>query len=206
MLMMREESGLDMNNQAFLLQNLMAKRLSLGKISKDLLANSVNHICGKGEHIWIGTKKGICKINIKDPALIPRWFTTNEGLPHNNIRQLHIDTKGRLLTSQLCVTKYTTSWIMMKSGSLEFSNLGALTSIASFTEDQNGNLWAGSLGHGVWMIKADSLRNYTRTSGLISDFCYSMALTKDGFPIIAHIGGISLINSEKNIIKTFQPV
>ena len=55
-------------------------------ISRDDLENSVNHITGKGNTIWISTKKGICKLNPLTGE--KKWFNTNSGLPYNNIQQL----------------------------------------------------------------------------------------------------------------------
>lgn len=60
-------------------------------ISQDDLENSVNHITGKGNIIWISTKKGICQLNHLTGE--KKWFNTNSGLPYNNIQQLFIDSK-----------------------------------------------------------------------------------------------------------------
>jgi ligand-binding sensor domain-containing protein len=65
-------------------------RFSSVYISDDELANSVNHITGQEGTIWVSTKKGICRIHPGSDQT--RWFTTDHGLPHNNIQQLYIDS------------------------------------------------------------------------------------------------------------------
>jgi ligand-binding sensor domain-containing protein len=95
-------------------------------ISNDNLANSVNHITGKDGIIWVGTKKGICRISGETGNT--KWFTTDDGLPHNNIRQLYIDSKGRVLVATLCSEIY---YINDKDeiGRLENSRMGSFNSV-----------------------------------------------------------------------------
>ncbi len=170
-------------------------------ISRDELANSVNHITGQGEDIWISTKKGLCLI--KRNSGLKKWFTTNEGLPHNNIKQMYIDPEGRVLIATQCKEIH----YINKNDEvavLENSGMGPFNSIVSFGMDAQETLWAGSMGNGVWWITDDTIKNFTRESGLLSDFCYSLALTKEGKPVVSHSGGISLIDPETNIVKTFS--
>ena len=169
-------------------------------ISNDELSNSVNFITGTGEYLWIGTKKGLCRITNGSGKLI--WFTTNEGLPHNNINQLCIDSAGRVLIATLCNKIHYIS----ENGIvevLEHAPMDPMNPIVSFAEDNYGRLWVATYGNGVWMIKNDSILNYNTSSGLFSDFCYSLAFTKEGEPIIGHTGGISIIIPGTSRIKTF---
>lgn len=170
-------------------------------ISKDELSNSINHITGKGEYIWVGTKKGLCRISISTGEI--QWFTTNEGMPHNHIKQLYIDSQERVMIATLSNRLY---YILHNNDVtfLENSVMGPLNSIISLDEDLDGNLWAGTHGNGVWLIKEDTLLNFNSTSGLLSDFCYSLSITKEGELIIGHSGGISRIDPDTKKIKTFS--
>ena len=170
-------------------------------ISNDNLANSVNHITGKDGYIWVGTKKGICRI-IGETGNT-EWFTTDHGLPHNNIQQLYIDSAGRVLVATLCSE---INYISDKGevGRLDKSSMGPFNSVVSISEGNDGTIWAGTHGNGVWKILEGDNVNYNRTSGLISDFCYSLTTTDEGVVVIGHRGGISQIDPETNIIRTFS--
>ncbi len=170
-------------------------------ISNDNLANSVNHITGKVGIIWVGSKKGICRISGETGNT--KWFTTDDGLPHNNIRQLYIDSKDKVLVATLCSEIY---YINDKDeiGRLENSRMGSFNSVVSISEGNDGTIWAGSQGNGVWKIGEEGIINYTRTSGLLSDFCYSLTHTEEGVLVIGHRGGISQIDPVTNRIKTFS--
>jgi len=170
-------------------------------ISNDDLANSVNHITGKGDSIWVGTKKGVCKISGETGHT--RWFTTDHGLPHNNIQQLYIDSKGRVLVATLCSEIH---YINDKGevDRLENSRMGTFGSVMSISEDKAGTIWAGTHGNGVWKIVEGDNENYNRTSGLLSDYCYSLTHTMQGVIIVGHRGGISRITPGTSRIRTFS--
>jgi len=118
-------------------------------ISDNNLANSVNHITGKDGYIWIGAKKGICRINFETSAT--KWFTADHGLPHNNIQQLYIDSSGRVLVATLCSEIH---YISDKGevGRLDNSSMGSFSSVVSISEGSDGTIWAGTQGNGVWKI------------------------------------------------------
>jgi len=170
-------------------------------ISNDDLANSVNHITGQDGYIWIGTKKGICRISRESGNT--KWFTTDDGLPHNNIQQLYIDSKGRVLVATLCSEIH---YISDKGeiGRLDKSRIGPFNSVVSISEGNDGIVWAGTQGNGIWKIMEGDNANYNRTSGLISDFCYSLTHTEEGVIVVGHRGGVSQIDPETNRIKTFS--
>ena len=170
-------------------------------ISNDDLTNSINHITGHEKDIWVSTKKGIFRINSKTGST--KWFTTDDRLPHNNVNQLYIDAMGRVLIATLCneiyyINENETVEI------LENINLGSINSVGSFAEDNNGDLWIGTHGNGLWLANQDTLMHFTRSSGLFSDFCYTLAITGGGQALIGHTGGLSLINPESNSITTFS--
>jgi len=189
-----EQSGLFVFNPP-------GKQFTPVPISQDELSNSVNYITGKGEYIWIGTKKGLCRITSSSGKT--RWYTTNEGLPHNHIRQVYINHQGRVLIATQCNKIYYIN-NQGEVSLLEKSYMGTLNSITSFAEDHDGNLWAGTNGNGVWMINEDTIKNYTRVSGLLSDYCYGLAITSKGEPIISHTGGVSVIDPENNNVKIYS--
>jgi len=170
-------------------------------ISVGRLANSINHITGDNRYLWIGTKKGVCRINGENNEL--RWFTTEEGLPHNNIQQLYIDSLDRVLVATNCKEIFYIG-SDGKVAILENSWIETPSLVTSFQESNDGTIWAGTMGNGVWELKKDGNINYTKISGLYSNFCYSLSLSDMGDLVIGHRGGISLIGPESVRIRVLS--
>lgn len=169
-------------------------------LSQDNLENSVNHITGKGNTIWISTKKGICKLNALTG--VKRWFSTNDGLPHNNIQQLYIDSNDNVLIATICKN---ISYIDKNSKVTTFPNTNSmgLTSVISLVEDTSRSIWVATQGNGIYKFNGDTNLNFTRSSGLLSDYCYSMIFDGRHNIIVSHRGGFSQIDMETNMIKNY---
>ncbi|HUX57389.1 MAG TPA: ATP-binding protein [Bacteroidales bacterium] len=170
-------------------------------LSKDDLENSVNKITGKGNTIWIGTQKGVCKLNPLTGSR--KWFNTDNGLPHNNIQILYIDSKDRVLIGTICRNIF---FIDENDNvvPLEITNSLGLNSVISLTEDNSGSLWVATQGNGVYKFKDERNNwNYTRASGLLSDYCYSLAFDGRNKILVGHRGGFSQIDTEANRLKSY---
>ena len=169
-------------------------------LSNDDLENSINHITGKGSTIWISTKKGACKLNTITGTR--KWFNIHNGLPHNNIQQLFIDSIGRVLVGTICSIIY---YIDPDDNvcTLDLTNSLGLNSVISFAEDNVGSLWVATQGNGVYRFKDNSNLNYKHASGLFSDYCYSMAFDRSHKILIGHKGGFSRIDIETNRIRNY---
>jgi signal transduction histidine kinase/ligand-binding sensor domain-containing protein/CheY-like chemotaxis protein len=167
-------------------------------ISNDNLANSVNHITGMNGILWVGTKKGVCRID--NASGNRHWITTRDGLPHNNIRQLYIDSQERVFIATIC----SEIFYLTRKGSvitLENSRLTPFCQVVSIAEYPVGTLWIATRGNGVWKVSDEGNQNFTRTAGLLSDFCYSISITGEKMPIVGHRGGLSRIDPATNRIK-----
>ena len=156
------------------------------------LENSITIITGKGEQVWIGTKKGLCNINSGTNKI--KWYSISQGgLPHNYINCLYIDRTGRL-------------WISTRSNTLAYiqdekvykiplnSGSGILT-LGPITEDADSRIWVGSNGNGVFRIRVDSITNLTAKEGLLSDYCYSLICDDHKNIWVGHKGGLSRIRT-----------
>ena len=170
-------------------------------ISRDNLSQSINHITGANGFIWVSTKKGICKIAPATGLL--KWFNTDQGLPHNNVKQLYLDSKKQMLVATLCNEIYYIDQAD-EVGVMDGSSMAPFTSVVSIREDSNENLWIATQGNGIWKIDWHNNQNYTSSSGLLSDYCYGLILTGNGESIVTHSGGLSQIDPVSNHIKTFS--
>lgn len=174
-----------------------AKRAVIFNHDENSLGNSINGITGKGQDIYVSTKNGVYKFGISDRS--KQHFSTSEGLPHNNIRQVFIDSKGKAWVatrSNMLVDVSNNIQLKIKgnAGELDF------TSIA---EDSEGNIWAGTNGNGLFKFQKDTLYTFTQRDGLKADYCYSVTADKNGFIWVGHRLGLSRINSKTNQIKIF---
>ena len=122
--------------------------------------------------------------------------------PYNNIHQVFIDSKNRTLIATTC------SEIHFINGKgevarLENSKIYPINDIVAFYEDSNYRIWASTLGNGIWMIDKEENVNYNKSSGLISNYCYSISSSEKGEILIGHRGGLSQLNPETGHIKIF---
>ena len=171
------------------------------QLSTDVLENSVKYITGKGNTLWIGTRKGACKLNITSGKMM--WFNKSNGLPNNDIQELFVDSDGRILVGTSCNTVY---YINAEDTVKTLKNIPTfgLNSIMSFSEDNAGSIWIGTYGNGVFKFAENGNLNYTVASGLISDYCYSMIYDEMHRIFIGHRGGISQIDTKTDKIRSYN--
>ena len=172
-------------------------------IGTGTLENSVNIITGKGERVWIGTKKGLCNINTGTNT--KKWYSINQGgLPHNYIRCLYIDRSGILwITTPSNILTYIIDEKVIKIPVR--SNSGVLT-LGPITEDTDSRIWVGSNGKGVFRIEADSVFNFIAQEGLLSNYCYSIICDDNKNIWVGHKGGLSRIRTSDFSVKPIQHI
>jgi ligand-binding sensor domain-containing protein len=71
-----------------------SRRVELFAFSQNSLENVINAITGDAKNIWIATNGGVSNYNVE--AGTHTRYTTMEGLPHNKIRDIFIDSKGNV--------------------------------------------------------------------------------------------------------------
>lgn len=165
-------------------------------IGEDALENSVTSIAGTEKDIWIGTKKGLC--SIRDGQI--EWHTINHGdLPHNSVNCIYVDSKKRVWVS---TRSNVLIWIRDgKTTKVPLNNMSGSSSIGPVTEDNNSNIWAGSHGNGLFLIKNDSIVNLTTREGLASNFCYSLVCDKNNVLWVTHKNNLSKVRLRDFSVK-----
>jgi len=162
-----------------------------------LLGNQINCVNGSDEKIWIGTKDGVLEINTETNK--KKLFNTSDGLPHNDINYVFVDSKKN-------------PWIATKSNSvfvlndtLKYSIAGnAPLEFTSITEDIDGNIWAATYGFGVFKFMKDTLKYFSSDDGLKSNYCYSLIADKSGKVWVGHQLGLSSIDINNYDVKTYS--
>lgn len=172
-----------------------ARRIQL---SDDPLFRFVNSISGdKLGFVWVSTKGGAYRFGTNGFRL--DYFTTIEGLLHNNVNKVFADSKNRIwmAAQNNRISYYKDS----RFHYLEEGSSAEITTVNCITEDDGKNIWFGTDGKGIFMYNDKNTEHYTSADGLYSDFCYDIISDNYGNIWIGHRGEISIF-SKKN--KTFK--
>lgn len=160
---------------------------------------SVNYIVKHGDEMLIATEEGISNFALKSKDI--RYYTTNEGLLHNNALHLFADRKNRLWVSSHGSPPYFLSngkdTVLKDINDLNSFNINAVT------EDRNGNIWIATEGDGVFRFDGKNVTNYRMKDGLSSNYCYGIEVDRNNSVWVTHKNGLS----EKKVLKKeFNPV
>jgi len=178
--------------------NLSTKSARSYYYAESSMENMVNSITGNENLVWVGTNNGVIEIDLNNGN--KRHLSTTDGLPHNKINDIYLDSSG-------------TAWIATRTNGLYSINSTAEHKIAgsyvlefvSITEDNDGYLWAATDNDGVFKFipEFDSLNHYSTHNGLKSGSCYSITNDGNGNIWVGHRLGMSKINIETGRILTF---
>jgi ligand-binding sensor domain-containing protein/serine phosphatase RsbU (regulator of sigma subunit) len=188
------------NENGLFKMNINTEKITAYKYPANSLGRSVNSIAGDDGNLYLGTKDGIYSFNFYNNT--QNHYTTINGLPHNDIEKVMIDSENRLLFS----TK--TNGIYEIDDAREVKELYAVNSVElefnSITEDINGDIWASTYGTGVFHFTSDTLINITDDDGLKSDYCYSIIASDSTYIWVGQRLGISRINIKTHSVYVYD--
>lgn len=161
----------------------------------DPLFNAVNAISGDNQgFVWVSTKGGAYRFGASGAR--NDYFNTSKGLLHNNVNTIYVDSKDRiwLAAHKNRISYHTNSQFHYLPGELgnEVSNVNCIA------EDQEGNLWFGTDGKGVFRYDGEDVIQLTTENGLYSNFCYDIISDDKGKIWIGHRQNISIFNTADN--------
>lgn len=171
------------------------------KLSEDALCNSINCITGYNDILWIATKNGIFKIDRNKK--ISSHYTTETGLPHNNINYIYYDNKETLW---LGTHSNFLSSINVKTDSItnrKIYDATDLLTINGILKDEKNNIWLSTFGNGVFKVN-ENVTRYTSEKGLASNYCYGIIQDGSGNIWIGHRSALSRFKVQKDIIDVFS--
>jgi ligand-binding sensor domain-containing protein/serine phosphatase RsbU (regulator of sigma subunit) len=178
--------------------NLNTGKTSIYHSSDNSLENVINAIDANENFLWVATNNGVIQIDLKTGEKIS--FTTSEGLPHNKISDVFVDSKGY-------------AWIATRANGIysvnsnnEYGIKGNFVlEFIAITEDDNGNLWAATDNDGIFKFlpEEDSAEYFSTYNGLKSGSCYSIINGGQGNIWVGHRLGLSKINVETKRILTY---
>ncbi|MHB8401911.1 MAG: two-component regulator propeller domain-containing protein [Bacteroidia bacterium] len=166
----------------------------------NLQSLSINSIVrSKQGNIIIGTTDGLYIYNPKKANVA--LLTTVEGLLHNNIQQIYMDSKNRMwLSSHGSVPYY-----IKNEEFTVFKNVPNIF-INSVTEDNNGLIWITTEGDGVLCYDGSDFKKYKIEDGLLSNFCYFVLADANNAIWVGHKGGLSKKDDGQKTFKKFSKV
>jgi ligand-binding sensor domain-containing protein len=142
----------------------------------------------KKGNLWFGTQaEGVCRYDGKKLT----WFK-EKGLSGPAVLGLFEDSKGNLWfgnngaglfrydgekLANFTKEKGLNNADFTASGK---SGLGTLARVYSINEDNNGNIWVGTVDAGVWKYDGKNLTNYTTKDGLTSNAVNTIYKDKNG--------------------------
>jgi preprotein translocase subunit YajC len=78
-----------------------------------------------------------------------------------------------------------------------------MNEISSIGQTNDGNIWASSIGNGVFELYGDSIKSFTKADMLMSDYCHSLLVDSINRIWIGHQGGFSRYNRNTGIMRTY---
>lgn len=164
------------------------------------LSNMINAIRPTPDgRVWIATQDGA--FFHLDGLPEPRYFSTRNGLAHNNIYDIFADSKGQLWFSTH--TNRVSIYDGETFNSITVTDTGEVTSINSITEGKDGTIWFGTDGSGLYSYKDDKFSRIGEADGLISNYCYHVVADPFGNIWAVHRKGFSRWMAETETVVTY---
>lgn len=151
----------------------------------------------KKGNVWIATSTGAILYDIEKKQF--KILTMGDGLAHNYVYSVFADSKDKVWfgTHKSGLSYYEGKKVVTIKSPLENSGLD----INCFVEDNEGRIWVGTSGQGVFVIdENDNFVNYLSTKeGLVSDYVYFFQKDQQGAIWVGHKNGLSrVLSSVKN--------
>jgi hypothetical protein len=123
-----------------------------------------------------------------------RHFTMRDGLPSMAIRYIYKDTRGLLwieTDAGLCSFDGKSFRIYKTSEGMKANMVWAIN------EDEQGNMWFGSYGDGLYKYDGQHFKRFTQKDGLASDFIRVLCYYRNFHCLVAGSeGGVSTIRGK----------
>lgn len=170
--------------------------------SGDTGADFISCIRVSGDNIWLATLNGINIISRQTKAL-KKTYNTNNGLPSKGINQILLmeDGSGYVATESDRLYRIDIDSGIFASDAAMYGMM--LNKVLALTRDSNGVIWAATYGNGVYECYRDSVKPLNTSTGLSSNYAYSILADKENNIWIGHESTISRYNQKTGIIKVY---
>ncbi len=179
-------------------------RISLFYRNGNSSEDNVTDIEVDSKYVWLGTLNGVVILNKDNTGeKFKARYSNYNGLPHNSIRKILLTPDGKAVIAMIADRLYT---IDPEEGVIEGKAVMYGTTrneIISLCQTSDGHLWASTKGNGIFEFYDDTLRSYSGTDLLMSDFCYSLIADTLNRIWIGHDGGFSVFDRNTGMVRAF---
>ncbi len=157
----------------------------------ETLLNEITDIKKLNNEYWIGTRGGLIVADEKIQLL--KLWSTQTGLPHNNVNCVFIDNKSNVWIST--PGNHISRLANNRLENIEVNKQSLPIEISCITKDRTGKLWIGTSGNGIIVKDGNVLQQLTVSNGLKSDYIYSIISGNNDDIWVGHRGSLSCINA-----------
>lgn len=187
------------NHGLFYLENQELHKFSFDNL--DFNPQSINCILFTSNKIYLGTNNGLYLKNFDDGKEI--HIGTNEGLVHNVIEYMYLDSKGRFWFDSPVSPIYS-----YKDG--EFTLHKDIEGFESFElsqvfETADKEIIFSTMGDGIFILKNNKFVQYkTQNSRILSNYVYFVVEDMNHQIWMGHKNGLSRLNLENKTFDQFS--
>ncbi|MFN6380087.1 MAG: two-component regulator propeller domain-containing protein [Flavobacteriales bacterium] len=170
------------------------------KLSDEFSNVRINDIESENDNVYIATDYGIFFLKNFE---VESQATIETGLSANVVKALYKDSKQRIW-----IATTTEDIPYIENNSIKYLSgvfVDVQASIKCFVEDNQGNIWAGTDGQGIWRCTPDSPKIFNRNNVLNSDYCYSLLCDSKNNIWVGHRASLSKINLNDNAANVYEP-
>ena len=164
--------------------------------------DKINDVAVDKKYVWLATLNGVIILNRFTGDSIAGYNIYN-GLSHNSISQLYLMSDGKAAVAMETDRLFTIDPVegVIQGKAVMYGT--TRNEIVAFCQTKDGHLFASTNGNGIFEFYSDSLRSFTRTDNLMSDYCYSILADSLNNLWIGHDRGFSVFNRYTGVIRTF---
>lgn len=187
------------NNGLFYLENGIINKFSFNNL--DYNPRSINHILFTNNKLYLGTNTGLYIKSFDDGKEL--HLGTNEGLVHNVIEYMYLDSKGRFWFDSPVSPIYS-----YKDG--EFTLHKDIEGFESYElsqifETANKEIIFSTMGDGVFILKNNEFKQYKiQNSAILSNYVYFVVEDMNHQIWMGHKNGLSRFNIENKTFEQFS--
>lgn len=158
-----------------------------------------------GKGLWLGRFPG--GVTHFESGAVTH-YGREEGLTHESVGDLWRDRHGTLWIAtgdglcRLRDDKISCYQPRLDSGRL--FRPAALQALVSLAEDRQGNLWVGSVHHGLTRVKDSVFEHYGEQDGIPGDGAHAVVETRDGAVWVGGLAGLVRFEGEKATVFTME--
>jgi ligand-binding sensor domain-containing protein/serine phosphatase RsbU (regulator of sigma subunit) len=170
--------------------------------SGDSGTDFINDIEIDANNIWLSTLNGVVVLDVKTEKGKMR-FNINNGLPHNSINKVLLDSDGYAYigTESDRLYKIDKDFIVSSGEATMYGN--SINKVLSLSKNGKGGIWAATERNGIFECFNDSVRVVNQSDGLMNNYCYSILADSEDYIWIGHDKGFSSYNLLKGTMRVF---